>query len=197
MKISNGKWSWFSYGISGTSALDYLVKVKDTPFMGTVERIVGQTAVQLPVFVSVLKQEEPKALLRPRASRCATHVVNYLAGCGIDHELINFCIQTVRLYESGLYHNVVDRNGKVRYANLRSIGLDFIGDANSNNKHYSFGIPAVEQSDTLHLLFESAIGLLSYGMLLKLEAQTGGATICYRWLACRSHETASRTTSAW
>ncbi len=30
-------------------------------------------------------------------SRCATHAVNYLAGRGIDYELIDFCIQTGRL----------------------------------------------------------------------------------------------------
>ena len=28
LKISNGKWCWFSRGIGGYSALDYLIKVK-------------------------------------------------------------------------------------------------------------------------------------------------------------------------
>lgn len=28
LKISNGKWHWFSRGIGGRNALDYLVKVK-------------------------------------------------------------------------------------------------------------------------------------------------------------------------
>ena len=38
LKISNGKWFWFSRGIGGKSALDYLVNVKDVPFktQGTV-----------------------------------------------------------------------------------------------------------------------------------------------------------------
>ncbi len=172
LKISNGKWCWFSRGIGGSSALDYLIKVKDIPFMEAVERIMGQAAVQPPVFVSAPKQEKSKELLLPRASRCATHAVNYLAGRGIDYELIDFCIQTGRLYESEPYHNVVfigqDRNGKARYANLRGIGSDFIGDANGSDKHYSFGISATAPSKTLHL-FESAIDLLSYGTLLKLE----------------------------
>lgn len=172
LKISNGKWCWFSRGIGGTSALDYLIKVKDIPFMEAVERIMGQAAVQPPVFVSTPKQEKPKTLLLPRASRCATHAVNYLARRGIDLELIDFCIQTGRLYESEPYHNVVfigqDRDGKARYANLRGIGTDFIGDANGSDKHYSFAIPATAPSGTLHL-FESAIDLLSYGTLLKLE----------------------------
>lgn len=31
LKISNGKWCWFSRGIGGYSALDYLIKVKKCP----------------------------------------------------------------------------------------------------------------------------------------------------------------------
>ena len=107
----------------------------------------------------------------PKASQCATHVVEYLHHRGIDYDLINFCISTGRLYESYPYHNVVfvgmDKDGKARYANLRGIGSDFIGDASGSDKHYSFGIPAAEESDRLHL-FESAIDLLSYSTLLKL-----------------------------
>ena len=32
LKISNGKWMWWSRGIGGNSALDYLVKVKGLSF---------------------------------------------------------------------------------------------------------------------------------------------------------------------
>ena len=156
----------------GTSALDYLIKVKDVPFLEAVERITGQAAVQPPVFVSRTRQEKPKVLLLPKASRSLEQVKNYLAGRGIDPELIAFCVQTGRLYESEPYHNAVfiglDKDGKARYANLRGIGSDFIGDANGSDKRYSFGIPAAVQSDTLHL-FESAIDLLSFGTLLKME----------------------------
>lgn len=172
LKISNGKWCWFSRGIGGTSALDYLIKVKDVPFLEAVERITGQAAVQPPVFASRTKQEKPKVLLLPKASRSVEQVKNYLAGRGIDQELISFCVQSGRLYESEPYHNAVfiglDKDGKARYANLRGIGSDFIGDANGSDKRYSFGIPATVQSDTLHL-FESAIDLLSFGTLLKME----------------------------
>lgn len=172
LKISNGKWCWFSRGIGGTSALDYLIKVKDVPFLEAVERITGQTAIQPPVFVSQRKQEKPKVLLLPNASQSAAHAERYLTERGIDRELIAFCIQTRRLYESEPYHNAVfvglDKDGKARYANLRGIDSDFIGDANGSDKRYSFGIPAVGKSDTLHL-FESAIDLLSFGTLLRME----------------------------
>ena len=39
LKISNGKWCWFSRGIGGRTALDYLIKVKEIPFTEAVERI--------------------------------------------------------------------------------------------------------------------------------------------------------------
>ena len=155
LKISNGKWCWFSRGIGGTSALDYLIKVKEIPFLDAVERITGQAAIQPPVFVSQRKQEKPRVLLLPKASKNADRAAAYLSERGIDRELINFCIQTGRLYESEPYHNAVfvglDRDGKARYANLRGIGTDFIGDANGSDKRYSFGIPAAGQSSTLHL----------------------------------------------
>ena len=75
LKISYGKWCWFSRGIGGRSALDYLIKVKGIPFMQAVERIVGQTRVQPPVFVSGEKATKPKTLLLPKANQSTTNVV--------------------------------------------------------------------------------------------------------------------------
>ena len=174
LKISNGKWCWFSRGIGGYSALDYLIKVKEMPFMQAVETIMGNVAVSPPTYMPAQKEQKPKVLLLPKANRCATHAVEYLHGRGIDYDLIDFCISTGRLYESYPYHNVVfvgqDRRNKPRYANLRGIGSDFIGDANGSDKHYSFGIPAAFESDTLNL-FESAVDLLSYGTMQKLDGK--------------------------
>lgn len=41
LKISNGKWYWWSRGIGGVSALDYLIKVKDYGFVEAVEALTG------------------------------------------------------------------------------------------------------------------------------------------------------------
>ena len=167
LKISNGKWCWFSRGIGGYSALDYLVKVKEMPFMGNL-------SAAPPAFAPASKAPKEKVLLLPQVNRSATHAVKYLHRRGIDYELIDFCIKSGHLYESYPYHNVVfvgmDADGKPRYANQRGIGSDFIGDANGSDKHHSFGIPASTASDTLHL-FESAVDLLSYGTLQKLDGK--------------------------
>lgn len=173
LKISNGKWYWFSRGFGGYNALDYLVKVKDVPFLEAVERIIGVAAYTPPTTARTEKTKKPKVLLLPKVSRCATHAYNYLRSRGIDSELIDYCFQTGRIYESLPYHNVVfvglDRYNKPRYANLRGIGTDFIGEANGSDKQFSFSIPA-QNSDSLHL-FESAIDLLSFATLVK---QNGG-----------------------
>lgn len=172
LKISNGKWCWFSRGIGGKSALDYLIKVKELPFMEAVERITGYTAAQASRMEPVQNKPPPKMLLLPQASPNADRVVRYLSGRGIDRELINFCLSTGRLYESaGGYHNAVfvghDRYGKARYANLRGLGSDFKGEAGGSDKRFSFHIPS-KGSDTLQL-FESAIDLLSFATLRKMH----------------------------
>ena len=41
LKISNGKWCWWSRNIGGTNALDYLTKVKGVPFLDAVQCILG------------------------------------------------------------------------------------------------------------------------------------------------------------
>ena len=46
LKISNGKWMWWSRGIGGRSALDYLIKVKDYSFLEAVELLAGQANIQ-------------------------------------------------------------------------------------------------------------------------------------------------------
>lgn len=169
LKISNGKWYWFSRGFGGYNALDYLIKVKEVPFMEAVERITGQVAYQ--PQQSQPKPEKPKVLLLPQASPSTSRVHAYLRSRGIDSGLIDFCIQTGRLYESTPHHNAVfvglDKYNKPRYANLRGLGTDFIGDANGSDKRFSFSIPA-SGSDTVHL-FESAIDLLSYATLVKMN----------------------------
>ena len=167
LKISNGKWYWFSRGFGGYNALDYLIKVRELPFTEAVERITGQAAYlsrQAPP-----KLIKPKMLLLPRASPDTSRVYAYMCSRGIDAELIDFCIRTGRLYESFPHHNAVfvglDRYSKPRYANLRGVGTDFVGDASGSDKRFSFSISA-PSSGTVHL-FESAIDLLSYATLIK------------------------------
>ncbi len=173
LKISNGKWYWFSQNIGGRSALDYLIKVKGIPFTEAIQAILGRSA-DLPATPPPAREPPKRTLLLPEACRSSTRAANYLIERGIDSELIDFCIRTGRLYESEKYHNVVfvgqDSSGKPRYANLRGTTSDFKGEASGSDKRFSFGIPAEKSSGTLHV-FESAIDLLSFATMCKLAGR--------------------------
>ena len=173
LKISNGKWMWWSRGIGGRSALDYLIKVRGYAFLEAVQMIAGQAAIGPPVLSPAEKATEKKLLLPKRNSQQA-NVASYLEGRGIDTEILRLCMESGQIYESARYHNAVfvgqDREGRPRYAALRGIGTDFIGDASGSDKNYSFSIPAEGESGTVHL-FESAIDLLSYATLRKMDGQ--------------------------
>lgn len=175
LRISNGKWCWFSQGIGGRSALDYLIKVNGYSFLEAMERITGQAASMPPVFLSAKAEEKPKKLLLPEKYRYAENVTSYLEKRGISPELISFCISTGRLYESTPYHNAVfvgfDKQGKARFACQRgTCGSRFMGDVNGSDKHYSFSLPVNPANPTVHL-FESAIDLLSYATLCQMEGK--------------------------
>ena len=175
LKISNGKWNWFSRGIGGKTALDYLIKVQGFSFTQAVEALAGQNFSPLPhVSQTQPKKQEPRVLSLPQPSRCATHAVSYLHGRGIDYDLIDYCIQTGRVYESQKYHNVVfvgrDLKGQPRYAALRGTVGDFKGEAPGSDKRYSFCIAENPSANSVHL-FESAIDLLSYATLLKMKGR--------------------------
>ena len=169
LKISNGKWHWFSRSVGGYSALDYLMEVKNIPFIQAVEQLSAQAAALPPV----VRQEKTRVLLLPKANADTAKAEAYLQGRGIDPEIIRFCIQTGRLYESDPHHSVVfvgrDRYDKPRYANIRGTTSSFKGEANGSDKRFSFSIPA-QGSDTVHL-FESAIDLLSYATMRKRRSE--------------------------
>lgn len=85
LKISNGKWCWFSRGIGGYSALDYLIKVKEMPFTQAVETIMGNVAVSPPAYVPAPSKAKEKVLLLPKANRCATHAAMQVHFCVGQH----------------------------------------------------------------------------------------------------------------
>ena len=174
LKISNGKWYWWSRGIGGVSALDYLIKVKDYGFVEAVEALTGVSTEWIPL-PQTPKKDEPKVLLLPPKNKDCNRVMQYLFGRGIDYQLIQDCIADGTVYESADYHNAVfigrDKSGTPKYAALRStLGSSFKQDASGSDKRYSFRLLTKEPKDTVHL-FEAAIDLLSYATHLKCEGK--------------------------
>ena len=175
LKISNGKWCWFSRGIGGKTALDYLIKVQDYPFTQAVETILGRTAARPPV-VSYRQQipEPPRDLMMPKLNSNTKAVVKYLMGRGIHPEVIDYCLTHRFLFESRQYHNAVfigyDTDGKARYAALRGTMGSYKGEVTGSDKRYSFSIVENRSAETVHL-FESAIDLMSYATLLHMTGR--------------------------
>ena len=118
LKISNGKWYWWSRG-GGYSALDYLIKVKEYDFVEAVEILMGQAMADWKPPPAP-KKDEPKVLLLPPKNKDCNRVIQYLFGRGIDYQLIQECISYGTLYESADYHNAVfigkDESGTPKYA---------------------------------------------------------------------------------
>lgn len=171
LRISNGKWCWFSQNMGGKSALDYLIKVQGMTFIQAVENIIGHSAARAPIrYESAFK--EKKQLLLPERNSNNEAVKRYLQGRGIHAVIIDYCISHDLLYESEKYHNAVfigyDKDGVPRHGSTRSISTPYKGDVSGSDKHFSFSISA--QSDTVHV-FESAIDLMSYATLLLYEGQ--------------------------
>lgn len=168
LKISNGKWMWWSQRVGGYNALDYLVKVKGCSFVEAVEALMGKAAVMPSITVPKPKKDVPKVLLLPDKSASTDRITEYLFGRGIDFSIIDYCISHGLIFESLPYHNIVfvgyDRENKPKYAAFRAANnRRLMGDCSGSDKRYSFRI-ANSESDELHL-FECAIDLLSYATL--------------------------------
>lgn len=171
LKISNGKWMWWSRGIGGRNAIDYLIKVKGMSFLEAVETIIGHAAVQAPVYVQSRKREDASLLL-PEKNSSTSRIGKYLSRRGIDHEIIIYCVEKGLIFESLPYHNVVfvgyDENERPKYAAYRSTTPERImGDCSGSNKQYSFRL--VNENDGEVHVFECAIDLLSYATLCKIN----------------------------
>ena len=173
LKISNGKWMWWSRGIGGKSALDYLIKVRGMDFVQAVQTIMGNGSVNFPTCENIKSYEE-QPLLLPEKSPTTDVVFDYLFGRGIDYEIINHCLEQELIIESLPYHNAVfigyDESNKPKYAAYRATNQSRImGDCTGSKKQYSFRLTA-ENTGEVHL-FECAIDLLSYATLMKLEGK--------------------------
>ena len=173
LKISNGKWMWWSRGIGGKSALDYLIKVRGMTFIEAVQTIMGNGSVYEPPTEDISSYEK-QPLLLPEKSPTSDVVTDYLFERGIDYEIINYCLDNELIIESLPYHNVVfigyDEERKPKYAAYRATNQTRImGDCTGSKKQYSFRMTA-DNTGEVHL-FECAIDLLSYATLLKLEGK--------------------------
>ena len=167
LKISNGKWYWFSRGVGGKSALDYLMKVKDYSLPDAVEAIAGHGAVE-PSILYRPKQDRHKELRMPELTEWPSQAGAYLRSRGISPKVVQYCAENSLLFETVKYHNAVfvgyDKDGKARYASMRGTLGNYKGEVTGSDKRYSFAIEGDPNNPNVHV-FEAAIDLLSFATL--------------------------------
>ena len=173
LKISNGLWYWFTKGVGGKSAIDYLIKVRNYTFINAVQTVLGNIKIQAPVQYKQQEKDKEKHLKIPIKAVNNDRAINYLLSRGIDKDIINYCVENKLLYQEEKTNNVVfigyNNDNIPSYAFCRATNQErFMREATDSNKRYSFKIKADKESNIVHL-FESSIDLLSYATLLHLE----------------------------
>jgi len=175
LKISNGFWNWFSAGVGGRNAVDYLIKVKGYSFIDAVKIILNNEKIQTPIYVKKEMKNEVNKFILPEKNNNFDRIKTYLKGRGIDEEIIDYCIENKLIYEEKKFKNLVfvgyDENKIPRYAGCRSTNEKaFKNDVTGSNKAYSFKLESKEKTDTIYI-FEGVIDLLSYATFLKIYNQ--------------------------
>lgn len=169
--ISNGKWCWFSQGVGGRNAIDYLMKVRGMGFLDAVAKITGANLTSYSITHKTVPKKEFEM---PELSETTVRAEAYLKSRGISPEIIRYCVEHGLIYETAKYHNVLfvgyDKEGKARYGALRSTYGAFKGDAKGSDKRFAFRIRGSDESRVVHV-FESAPDLLSYATLMRRDGQ--------------------------
>ena len=167
--INNGKWCWFSRGIGGKNALDYLIKVKGLSFPDAVARIIGNPTETIPIAIRP-PPDAHKVFIMPEVSCNPSNVIRYLVGRGIDPEIVHWCIDHRLIYETAKFSNVLfigyDQEHKPKYGAVRSTTGDYKGDVKGSDKRYAFKIVNSKDPRSVYV-FEAAIDLLSFATLEK------------------------------
>ncbi|MBQ9750989.1 MAG: DUF3991 domain-containing protein, partial [Clostridia bacterium] len=170
LKISNGKWFWWSRGIGGASALDYLVKVRGVDFLTAVEAVMGK-AVEIPSFIAPEKKKVYDRVYVPRYTFACKQAKKYLLDRGIDEAIIDECIARKMIAENVKSGAVMflgyDEKGTLKHCCSRATdGSTGKKDMAGSDKRYAFKLATNDENTTVRV-FESAIDLLSYATMLK------------------------------
>ena len=175
LKISNGKWYWFSRGIGGITALEYLIQVEEYSFTNAVEHLINQKGIEKKYIpkIQLTEKEMIKKLVLPNKSKYNDRVITYLTDRGISKTIVEECINKGYIYQTYPHNNVVfvgfDEENNPRYAGVRGTNASrYMCDAYGSDKAFSFKLKSVIPNNEVHI-FESAIDLLSYATIKEMK----------------------------
>ena len=166
-------WHWWSRGIGGRNALDYLTRALEMDFVDAVIELTGEPdkyVDRVKINKAELSKEEKRELMLPAESRNPERLIRYLKNRGICDFVIRDFLKHGYIYEDGKYHNAVfvgyNEDGKAAYGAVRSTGGKvYKMDCRGSDKSYSFKRPADYLSDEIHV-FEGAVDLMSYATMM-------------------------------
>lgn len=163
VSVSNGKWHWHSQGEGGTTAVQYLIRVRGYSLPIAAKMVLDSKAASCSPFV---QRPPTRPLVLPERHSDNNRVISYLCGKrGLCREVVEYCISNGSLYESVQYHSCVfvgrDSNGKPRHAAIRATKGDFKQDIEGSDKRYSFALHAQKKDSTVLCVYEGAIDALS------------------------------------
>lgn len=175
LSIKGEKFYWWSRGIGGHSALDYLVKVKEMDFKDAVRFLAGEDAQCIPPAVHQRMEPEKKTLCLPERNPNNRRVFAYLSRSrGIDPEIINHAIKKGLIYEDKEHHNLVFvgyKGNEARFAAVRSTLTEskWRMDVKGSDKRYGFRMEMPESRSVT--VFEAPIDAMSFAALLKMQGK--------------------------
>lgn len=171
LHMTNGMWMWWSKGIGGKTALDYLIKVHDMPFLDAALLIYQCITEKPPVYknIHLIKQKNYDFKLPMICSKPKRMFDYLISERGIDKDIVNFYYLKGYIYECQKDHSVVfvgyDERGKEKFASKRATDDNWKKDVYGSDKHYSFRL-INKDSEVVHI-FESPIDLMSFQTLEK------------------------------
>lgn len=161
----NGKWlwNWWSQGVGGRSALDYLTKVEGMSLVDAVGQILGQTAVKEPVIPQDIPKEKEQGLYIPERSKNKDMIYDYLCNQrGIDREIVKDFVDRGEIYLTNQHANIAfvghDAYGNVKLVALRGTKGEFKNTTAGSNRRFPFQARAEDwdiRNSVVHV-FEAA-----------------------------------------
>lgn len=175
LHIRNGLWTWWSRGIGGKTALDYLIKVCDMSFIDAALLIFRCITEKPPIKKNIhyVKSKShdfklPMACSKPK--RMFEYLINERY---IDKDIVHFYYLNGYIYECQKDYSVVfvgyDEKGKARFGCKRATDDSWKKDIFGSDKHYGFRL-INKASEIIHV-FESPIDLMSFQTLEKQKSR--------------------------
>ena len=172
IELSNGKWMWWSEGIGGISAVDFLIKVRGMKFTDAVETILGNVQYKAPEYYKPVPVEK-KSLYIPERYDPPEKALNYLVNeRGLDEDvMIDLYFEKGLWYETDKYHSVafvgkdIDDNKKL--VTIRGIGSDFRNTTTGSDRRYPVRYVSDKVRNNVVHIFEAPIDMFSYMTLMK------------------------------